>query len=419
MKIIKTITILAVYICISNVSMSQKTHNKLFFSDTTQTKLTFDFRLVSNQIIIPVQINKSDTLNFILDTGLKTSIITQIPPKDSLMLKYARKLKIKGLGNDGELEVSHSYGNTVKIHDIESNDFSFYIILDDKFQLSAELGMEIHGLIGGDLFKSFTVKIDYSTLKITFYKTGSFKYRRRHRKRFVTIPLIFHKSKPYIQLPVVTSDNDTILAKLLIDTGSSDALWLFAGSNDKIKIPQKHRESYLGKGLSGNIYGSQARVKELHIGKYKVKDIAAAFPQMSMIANSRVQDIPGRNGSIGAEIMRRFTVIFDYKNKKLLLKRNRNFRQKFNFNMAGFEVKAPYGLLPIFIISYVRKGSPADKAGVKTGDILSYLNGKAAYDYNVLEINSMTRERAGKRIRMIIKRNGIEKKIKFRLLKDL
>ena len=412
----KHLIISLILVCICYTSTAQ---NKLFFINKNQKKITLDFRLVSNQIIIPVQINESDTLNFILDTGLKTSIITHIPEKDSLMLKYARKLKIKGLGNDGDLEVYHSQGNTIRIKGIQGTDFSFYIILDDKFQLSAELGMEIHGLIGGDLFESFVVKIDYASLKITFYRNETFKYKRRHRKRFVTLPLIFHKSKPYLKLPIVTSYNDTLTTKLLIDTGSSDALWLFTGSNDKIKVPKNNRESYLGKGLSGNIHGFHGRIKSLQIGKYTLNDIAAAFPEMSMLQNSKIQDIKGRNGSIGAEIMRRFTVIFDYKNKKILLRKNRNFREKFNFNMAGFEVKAPYGLLPVFIVSYIRQNSPAEKAGLKKGDMIKYLNGKAAHEYNVLEINSMTRQYPGKRMRIIIERNGAKQKIKFRLIKDL
>ena len=41
--------------------------------------MTIKFKTASNLIIIPVTINGSDTLNFILDTGVRYPIITELP----------------------------------------------------------------------------------------------------------------------------------------------------------------------------------------------------------------------------------------------------------------------------------------------------------------------------------------------------
>ncbi len=49
--------------------------------------------------------------------------------------------------------------------------------------------------------------------------------------------------------------------------------------------------------------------------------------------------VENRKGSIGAEIMRRFSVVFDYQNQKLYLKKNRNFNDPFNFNMSGLDFR--------------------------------------------------------------------------------
>ncbi|MEG0762174.1 MAG: peptide-binding protein, partial [Chryseobacterium sp.] len=46
-----------------------------------------------------------------------------------------------------------------------------------------------------------------------------------------------------------------------------------------------------------------------------------------------------RKGSLGGEILRRFTVVFDYPNQKLYLKKNGNYNDSFNFNMSGLDFK--------------------------------------------------------------------------------
>ena len=50
-------------------------------------KIVVHFKLENNLIIIPVQINNSSTLNFILDTGLKNTIITELNKIESIKEK--------------------------------------------------------------------------------------------------------------------------------------------------------------------------------------------------------------------------------------------------------------------------------------------------------------------------------------------
>ena len=48
------------------------------FDNPKRKSMYVDFKLISNLIIIPVSINGSDTMNFILDTGVKDPIITKL-----------------------------------------------------------------------------------------------------------------------------------------------------------------------------------------------------------------------------------------------------------------------------------------------------------------------------------------------------
>ena len=55
---------------------------------------------------------------------------------------------------------------------------------------------------------------------------------------------------------------------MLLDSGGSDALWLFENSKKEIKTPKKFFNDILGEGLSGIIYGNRSRIPRLKIGGF-------------------------------------------------------------------------------------------------------------------------------------------------------
>ncbi len=376
------------------------------------------FKFINNLIVIPLILNDSDTMNFILDTGLKTTLVTQIAEKDSLSLNFARELTIKGLGEEEDLRVIHAVGNTIRIKNLYGSNLDCLILKDDRFDFSGEMGMEIHGLVGSDIFKNLIVEIDYPNEIIRFHNPEFFKYKKKYQK-YSRYPLIFHGEKPYLILPVVQKNGQKFNAKLLLDTGSSDALWLFPDNDPFIEIPDKSRYSFLGKGLNGKIFGYQSRVDSVFVCNAVLHDVSASFPNTSAVKYSRLQDLQGRNGSLGSEFLRRFHVVFDYPNATILLKTNDDFAQPFNFNMAGFDVQAPFKTLPFYTVSSVRDGSPAALSGIKQGDELEEINHSPALKYTLSEVNSLLHAREGAVLRLRLNRNGESYKVKLILTKDL
>ena len=57
-----------------------------------------------NVILIPVRINNSFEMRFILDTGVKTSILTEPVMAHFLALDSMAKIKVKGLGDGDPIE---------------------------------------------------------------------------------------------------------------------------------------------------------------------------------------------------------------------------------------------------------------------------------------------------------------------------
>ena len=175
----------------------------------------------------------------------------------------------------------------------------------------------------------------------------------------------------------------------------------------------------------------------------------AAFPDSVSIIHAR--KIKDRNGSLGGEILKRFNIIFDYPNKKITLKKNRYFSNPFYYNKSGItiehdgvrvvkEINKNIGISPFnsknesiakvdmivsesykyilasaFAIVELRKDSPAEKAGLEIGDVILSINNKHAHSYSLQEVTQLFYGEDGKRITMLIDRNGVQMRFRFQL----
>ena len=418
-----------------------------FFSIQEEYKMPF--KLINNLIIIPIEVNHSE-LNFLLDTGVSNTIMFNLEVKDSLKLRNIEKVRLRGLGEGEYLDAYKSTGNYFKMGKIVNGNHMIYLIPGKKFDLSSQMGTNISGIIGGDLFHDFIIDINYNTKRLHFYKPDGYTYSKC--KKCKTFDLKFYKKKPYITLTIQPEKGVKTEVKLLIDSGGSDALWLFEKTSKDIKVPEKHFVDYLGKGLSGNIYGKRSKIHKITIGDYFFMNANVAFPDSSSVETAyRHKE---RDGTLGSEILKRFRIIFDYPNKKITFKKKSNFfKDPFLYNMSGMElsysgtmlvrereqkgsvdmrgtkrttstvIEIVYDYVYAFKKSYritaLRKESPAKNAGLALGDVILQINGKPAYTYKLEQITHMFSIKEGKQIRLLIDRDGEILSYAFRLKKML
>jgi len=416
------------------------------FLNPSKKMVQVDFKLIHNLIVIPLKINNKE-LSFILDSGSNKTILFNLSDNDTIGLKNIEKVELQGLGKGNSVEALLSQNNTIAIQNIQSENESIYIILRDFFDLSSKMGTTIHGIIGHDLIKNFILKINYSTKKIVFYKPETFVYKKC--KKCEVFPMQIIRRKPFIKAKVQldTIGNSLTDVNLLIDSGGSDALLLFVDSEKNIKTPKKFFIDILGEGLSGTIYGNRSRIPKFKVGSYEIYQPTVSFLDSLTTLNARIYK--ERNGSLGAGILRRFHVWIDYPNKKLTLKKNQNFSDKFNYNMSGLEVvyngkqlvreqetktykdgysqnietnstisfvtSFSYKFKPSFKIKSVVKNSPSDKAGLKGDDIIVSINGIPVHNFNLSKIVSKFQENDHKKIKLQIDRNGQKLNFEFRL----
>ena len=366
-----------------------------------RNKVEIPIEVYNNLVVVPVVLNGTLPLKFILDTGVRTAILTQKSFSDILNLAYTRKYSITGPGGEKTVDAYVTNNVSLTLPGVEGRGHTLLVLEEDYLELRNYLGTDVHGILGYELFSRFIVEVDYARKVLTLYSPSGFKKRRK----FQAVPIRIEDTKPYAMVPIVLPGGVKFEAKLLMDSGASHALLLDPLSDERIAVPANTVSSSIGRGLGGEIMGKAGRIELLSLGRYKLSRVIANFPDPNSYSDTATFRV-FRNGTLGGEIMSRFTIIYDFPNEMLYLKKNSDFKKKFHYNLSGLTVKSKGAKLNVFEITGVRDGSEANKAGIQKGDVVLSING---VDVSLVELNyvlGMLNRKPGKKIRMEISREG-------------
>lgn len=405
------------------------------------------FRLVNNLIVLPVTIN-GVPLSFLLDTGVSKPILFNFfNLKEELSIHETELILIQGLGNDEPIEALRSSNNTVIIGEAVNLNQDLFAIIDASINFVPSLGILVHGIIGYDIFKDFVVEINYSRKFIKLY--NPLLYNSKLSRKWRKLDVIFYNKKPIIEASV-TVDKEAIPVNLLIDTGGSDALWIFEDSKQSLPIPENTFDDFLGKGLSGAIFGKRAVLQSFHLKDYQLNEVNVAFPDSSSIQKAKINTL--RNGSLLGDVLHRFNWVFNYQSQWVAFKKNKFFNKPFKYNKSGivmqyagvrlvktrpripnktagssagdstqssntinFTSTYKFEIVPELEISDIRPNSPADEAGLKAGDVVLSINNQSLSSLTLQKAIDQFYGADGKRIKMTIERQGVVLKYQFNL----
>lgn len=412
MRTLHTIISTLLGVLIAAGVLAEKPESTMFYLNSKNDSYKVNFTLASHLMVLTFAINGSDSLNLIFDTGAGRTIITEISNPYIVSLNEARKVRLKGLGADKPVDGLISKNNKLSMGKIEGKAQEVLVVPNKVIDLSALVGHPINGVIGRSIFEQFIVEINYTNHTVQFYNPK--KFNRKIRKNDDIIPIELIDGKPYITA-MVTINGIDIPVKLLFDTGMSFALWLDPSTNPNIKPGIVHRQEVLGQGLNGNLSGEVSRVEKFRIGKFEFSNVITAFPDSNAIRDAITDN--GRNGSVGAEIFRRFNVIIDYHNQQIILRKNYNFTAPFRYDMSGIEVVPIVEGLPFYKVLSVRSNTPASDCGLMVNDEIKSINGTSVSTMKISEITNILKCKEGKTIKMKVIRNGNEVKVKFKLRK--
>ncbi|QDA61369.1 aspartyl protease family protein [Hymenobacter jejuensis] len=358
------------------------------------------FELQRNLIVVSAKLNGKGPYNFLLDTGVGISLITDPSLRQTLNLPIGNRFQVAGAGEENAIQAFQSDGVRVELPGVVAPALSFLVLSEDVLNLSGYVGVPIHGILGYDIFRSFVVEVRPVELVLRFH--DPYMFRQPQGRSWTTIPLQLQGNKAYITTEVVVNDQLALPLKLVLDTGAGHALSLEVGSDPRLQLPPIRLRSQLGRGLSGYINGFLGRVTALQIGKYRLKSLLTSFPDADNV-QQRV-DIP-RNGNVGFELLKRFNMIIDYPHAQLMLRPNGLYRDPFEHDMSGFDLMATGPDLRRYIIMKVQPDSPASAANLHPNDEIVSINLQPASSMSLTQISRLLHSADGRLLLLIVRRS--------------
>lgn len=410
-------------------------------------KIEIPFKQINNLAFIDLKINEVN-LTFLLDTGVAETILFSLENKD-ISFENVEKINFTGLGGSTYVEGIKSTKNTLKLNkEFIDKDHTIYIVLDEEFNFSSHVGIPVNGIIGYHFFKNQPIKIDFERHVITVYNEKFLNEKKL--KKFEKLPISIEGQKPYLVTEVQQS-KDFFPAKMLVDLGNSDALWLFPNRIPHFNYNRPNIDDFLGRGFNGDIYGKRSRIHAVKLGKSTLNEPIASMPSVESVKSMNFAK--GRIGSIGSDILKRFTIVFDYPNNNLYIKKSKTVKDPFKFNMSGLDIKHDgmkwesdlvkvdtpkpkesskndinvynavsdfqykFILKPEYSVAGVRENSPGFLADIKKGDKLLEINGKKTSDMTLQNINEIFLSEENRKIKIKLLRNSVTLLKEF-VLKD-
>lgn len=294
-----------------------------------KSALAIPFELEDNIIYVPVSINGSKALSFILDTGAYTIV----------HLRHARELGVKlkltgqtgGVGDEQEdvflaaekvsfslpgVTLSNQRLLAISLGKVEDcvNEF----VVDEEGRLAsfaqpAPKGVrrKVDGILGKEFFGSFVVEIDYASRLINVYEPRSYKYAGKGER----LTLDVAPQHIFVQAQISTRAREPLTARFLVDTGGAMALTLTKRFTEEHRLlpPREELTDVPLCGIAGMMKERSllGNIEAVQLGSLKIMNPTVEFRRAPVTYDF--------DGFIGGSVLRRHKVIFDYSRRRMIM----------------------------------------------------------------------------------------------------
>ncbi len=349
----------------------------------------FTFKQYSGGVMIVQGLlnNFSDTLNFILDTG---SGGISLDSTTCAVLGIEGRLSdttITGMGTAHK--VKYVYNQQLHFPGLTVNKLDFHI--NNYEVLSSVYGERIDGIIGYNFFSRYIVRINFDSTNIEVYSPGEFEYPKNGtviRPAFTNLPI----QNLHIK------DKKNVDFNFYLDTGAGLCFLMSESFAEDSSVLLSKRKPVItqAEGVGGKLQMKLTLVKLVQIGKYKFRQV----PTYIFKDDYNVTSYPYVGGLLGNDILRRFNLILNYPKREIHLLPNEHFNDPFDYAFTGMSLYYVNGQI---IVDNVTEDSPADKAGLKTDDIVIAVG--TNFSNNIMQYKNQLQS-INERISILIRRNG-------------
>lgn len=366
-----------------------------------KTSTTVPFELLNNHIYVEVKLNGKGPYRLMCDTG-GANIVTPELAKE-LGLKSEGAFQGRGVGEKSE-DIGVTKVEKVEIGDATISNQVFMVFALGPF--GAVEGVPQYGLVGYEVFKRFVATVDYEKKLLTLTLPSTFDYHGTG----TVVPFTFNE-----HIPQVEGSLDGFAGRFDIDTGARDSVSILAPFAEQHGLKEHYGATVAavtGWGVGGPARGLVTRAKTLQLGTLEVSGPVVDLSQQKKGAFID----PYVAGNVGAGVLKRFNVTFDYGRQRLIFEANANNARPDTYDRAGMWINL--GSEGFEVVDVVA-GGPAEAAGLKVGDRITAIGGIPANQLSLPAVRERFRtESVGTTIKLAVRRDGKESNWKL-VLRDL
>ncbi len=259
--------------------------------------------------------------------------------------------------------------------------------------VSETYGRRMDGLVGAELLARYVVELDWQDQRMALHEPSEYRYSGKGAE----VPLVVAGGMPFVRLQVSVSRGKAVEGLFLVDCPHPGSLIMnrpFIEQNGLLDAARRDLPrlvSQFAEGVNGKSEVLYGRIANLQIGPYNLRQPVVGFSQARAGALAQSEFA----GILGAEILRRFRVIFDFSRERLILEPKDALTQVFRYDASGIRLRAAGADLREYVVTGVVDDSPAAKAGLQAGDRLMEIQGKPAGLFCLGEILDILRRDGG------------------------
>ena len=265
-------------------------------------------------VFIRAKIEETPALNFLVDSGGGSSYILDLARARSFGLEPYRRFRLEGGGQDYSAAFSTA-GIPIELTGVTLRPSK--IVVADLTWLSKRCSMQIDGIIGYDLFRTYAVEISYSK-KILLLHDSNFQYAGQGDR----LPLTEDRDHILcVPAELELSSDPPLAVNLVVDTGATVPIAFTRQFVDKHQLIHKLKRHSSGahvQGMGGKSEMRVAEAKSLKLGSFLFRDlkIGLALDHSGGLAEGNY------DGIMGAAMLSKFDLIFDLEHRQLILESN-------------------------------------------------------------------------------------------------
>lgn len=352
------------------------------------------FEYSARHVWLKASIDGGPEQDFLFDTGASVTVLDStfaaahgIATEGRMQAAGAGASGSAAFAKLGSLTVRAPDGDGVTLHDLR------VAVLSVNPTFAPYFWRDLAGIVGYDFISRFVVTIDYDRGVLVLNDPKTFRFAGTE----APLPMVMNGVVPALRGTL----DGRYEGLFRLDVGSSSTVDLHAPFAKRYGLERRLRGARIvsGAGFGGHFTSALGRARSMAFGPYHWSDpmVSVSHATEGAFASEEFA------GNVGNRILERFRVTLDYDGRRVWLEPGAHYRDRDSFTRAGaLLVREGGGVRARSVLP----GSPAARAGLREGDEVTAVDGRAVADWNLRELEDLfERGEPGRKVALSVKRD--------------